>query len=68
MSRLSPQRRKIVVLAAMIPCWTMPAMLVTHELHDSWWLPAFVIAYVLGMAAMLVYVMVQLATLKRRSR
>lgn len=43
-------------------------MLVTRELHDSRWLPAVVIAYAVGMAVLLVYVMMQLVKLKRRAR
>ena len=65
MSNLSPQRKKVVVLAASLACLSGPGMLITRALHGTRFLPAFVIVWSLLMAALLVYTVVELAKLKR---
>ncbi len=68
MSEMSPQRKKVVVIAGTIPSFSLVALLVTNHLHESRWLPAFVVVYALAMAGLLAYVVTQLWKLKRGAR
>lgn len=68
MSEMTPQRKKVVVLASTIPSFSLIALVVTQHLHDSRWLPVFVVAYALVMATLLAYVVMQMVKLKRGAR
>jgi len=65
MNNLSPQRKKVVLLACCISCLSGPGMLITHQLHGRRILPAFVITWCLLMAGLFAYTMVELVKLKR---
>jgi len=65
MSELSPQRKKVVLLACSISCLTGPGLLITHSLHASRFLPAFVIGWCVLMVGLLAYTVAELVKLKR---
>jgi hypothetical protein len=65
MSNLSPQRKKVVLLACSISCLTAPGLLLTQHLHGSRYLPAFVIGWCVFMCALFAYTVTELVKLKR---
>jgi hypothetical protein len=65
MSNLSPQRKKVVLLACCTSFLTGPGLLLTHSLHGSRFLPAFVIAWCVLMGALVAFTFAQFVKLKR---
>jgi hypothetical protein len=65
MSNLSPQRKKVVLLACSISCLIGPGLLITFHLHGSRYLPAFVICWCVLMGALFAFTFAQFVKLKR---
>jgi hypothetical protein len=65
MSNLSPQRKKVVLLACSISCLAGPGLIFTFHLHGSRYLPAFVIGWSAFMCALFAYTVTELVKLKR---
>jgi hypothetical protein len=65
MSELSSQRKKVVLLACSISVLNLPGLLITHSLHGSRFLPAFVIGWCVLMVGLFGYTVAEFAKLKR---
>ena len=65
MNNLSPQRKKVVLMACSITVLNLPGLLITHALHESRFLPAFVIGWCTMLVGLLAYTLVEFVKLKR---
>jgi hypothetical protein len=68
MSQIDLQRKKVAVLAVSICTLNMPFMLLMKHLQGSRYFPFFVVFYVLAMAALVAYTIVELMKYVRRVR
>jgi uncharacterized protein YpmS len=68
MSGIDPQRKKVAVLAASIATLNMPFMLLMKHMQGSTHFPYFVVFYVLAMAALVAYTVIELVKYKRSVR
>jgi hypothetical protein len=60
---MSPERKQIVIVSSIVPALTLPAILLTTQLHGVS-LRAFVVCYALAMTALFAYVVSKLVKLK----
>jgi hypothetical protein len=65
MSKLSSQRKRVVMMACSISFLIAPGLLVTHALHDSRNLPAFVMGWCALMGFLVTLTFAQFVKLKR---
>jgi hypothetical protein len=68
MSEIDPQRKKVAVLAIAICTLNMPFMLLMKHMQGGHYFPFFVVFYVLAMAALVAYTIVELMKYKRSER
>jgi hypothetical protein len=67
-SEIDPQRKKVAVLAISICTLNMPFMLLMKHMQGSRHFPFFVVFYVLAMASLVAYTIVELMKYKRSVR
>jgi predicted permease len=68
MSGIDPRRKRVAVLAACICTMNMPFMLLMSHARGSRYLPYLVVFYILAMAALLAYTIVECMRFKRSGR
>jgi hypothetical protein len=68
MNGIDPQRKKVALLAVSICTLNMPFMLLMKHLQGSRYFPLFVIFYVLAMAVLVAYAILELVKYKRSER
>jgi len=68
MNGVDPRRKRVAVLAAAICTMNMPFMLLMKHARDSRYFPGLVVFYVLAMAALLAYTIVEFMRFKRSGR
>ena len=68
MNGIDPQRKKVALLAVSICTLNMPFMLLMKHLQGSRYFPMLVIFYVLAMAVLVAYAILELVKYKRSER
>jgi hypothetical protein len=68
MSEIDPQRKKVAILAASIATLNMPFMLLMEHMQGRAYFPYFVVFYVLAMASLVAYTILELVKYKRSVR